>query len=514
MKKEFFIILCFAILFCLPLFLKISTTFPRLDTDYDSNLPIYQLIISSIHQGHIPWKVPVTQRGFSLLGDPLNSFLNPLFSFPLFLFGINAGLRVSIFLCCLTSGITMWCLLQKQKVSIIGRVWGSLLYMSAGAFIAPVAAGHIEKFLVYPFVPLLLLFILKPAFRFLDNLGCAAVIAATVYSGDLYSTWFFLLLFACSRIYYSFKEKRKEQVITSLLVVSFFFLFASLKLYPFLQDVFPIMKRYSTINPFQGSIHFFLFPLPFIIPWQVNFYDRPFFQKHLGFSFNWYEYYAFLTPFPLLFLLKIKKVWGKKEVKLVVLLLFIGSLYISAKYSYSPFHWIISTFGSNTMFRVPQRIVMPLTSVVVLLFVWCFEVWQKQKQHKNLVLSLAFLSIIWTFCVGQQVFATTFPSHSNPQLLLIKELRQKDKRNFAVASFAMGTQLFLIQQQIPLLNYYYGWIPTTEQTFLSPSGTVPDFSLLSQGHPSYVITNQPVNLAKYGYSLFLKNNTITIWKRL
>lgn len=515
-KRILLVIILYALLFCLPVFLHINLTFPNLLSDYDSNLPIYTYIVSFIWQFHaIPHSIPVVASGIPFWGDPLNSFLNPLFSLPLLIWGINGGLRVSVLFCVIFSGISMLYLLKEWKMGSFLRVTGALLYMSAGTFIAQVSAGHIEKFLVYPFVPLLLLFSMTNVFSLRKTILVAGVITATVYSGDLYNTWFFLLFFFCIRLFYLVKEKKIADFLLSILVVPLFLLFSLLKLYPFLTETLPMMKRFFPIHPTQGSIHAFLLPLQFLVPFQVNFYDRPFFQRHLGFYFNWYEYYAFITPFPFLFLGKIKPLLRDIRVQALLFLLTIGSLYLSLAYIYSPFFYFVKILGDFAYFRVPQRIILPLTSVVIALLLLCAQEWIKEKRIRVAARWIMIGSIVWTTLVGWKTLTDTFRINNYSQKDLIA--RMPFEKETTVATFALPSQLFLVQRGFGVSNYYYGWVPKNTETYVreEKNNVVINFSKLVGKNPTYIVVSNTYkkDLSTYGYTLYGKNDTISIWKK-
>ena len=74
----------------------------------------------------------------------------------------------------------MFYLLRTFSVDKKLSMWGAFLYMSGGAFFAAVASGHIEKFLVYPFVPLLLQFSLRKEFRWRTVVTLGLIFSATI----------------------------------------------------------------------------------------------------------------------------------------------------------------------------------------------------------------------------------------------------------------------------------------------------------------------------------------------
>lgn len=513
MKRITVYIFLWTLILCAPMIIAAQNTFPRLDSDYDSNLPVYQYMVNYVYMHKsLPTEIPLISSGISVWGDPLNSFFNPVLSLPLLLFGINIGIRLSIVLSCFLSGIFMYVLLKKFVASKWISLWGSFLYMSGGAFFARVAAGHIEKFLIYPFVPLLLYFSFNKNLSLKSIVLLGFVFSATIYSGDMYAAWFFFLIFTTIRTYYFFSGSRIRQIFYFILPLTAFLFLSLPKLLPFYLTVLPHMQRYNIIDPFLGSLHFFLFPLPFIMPFGVWFWDRPFFQRNLGFYFNWTEYFAFLSPVPFIFLVTIKKTFFQETVKILLLVLLMGILYFSLAYPYSPFFWLFHATFLSDFIRVPQRIVLPMTAAVVILLTVCVESWFKTTKKRKLSIALLLISLIWTLGVDWNIQLQTFTNQNYQQKQLIQEFAKTYKTGIAVVDFVPETQYFLIQNNIKIENYYYGWIPTGTITYNDGGSWA--YGQLTVEKPVYVISKPEIPLTFYGYKNILKNSTIAVWERI
>src|SRR6266702_1934902 len=339
-NNYFFLLIIITLLLVMPMLLMLHGLFPRLDTDYDSNLPIYYFLTDYIRAHHtLPFSIPYVGTGISVLGDPLSAVLNPLFMLPLLLFGIEGGLKIVFLLLFLLSAITMWIFLSSLSLQKEIRLWGSLLYTFSGAFVARIAAGHIEKFLSYPLIPLFFLLAIKEDVTLVRCIGLAGIFTVILFSGDWCRGWVGSMFLVVVETYYFFTltHRRTQRVLVFVLTYAFFIILSSPKLIPYLLFVRPHYARYYSIDPFLGSVHFFLEPLAFIMPFQAAFYDRPFLQRHVGFHYNWYEYYAFISPLPLLFLVKLKHLLSDQRVRLFLLLIFVSSLYLALKYTYSPY---------------------------------------------------------------------------------------------------------------------------------------------------------------------------------
>ena len=506
MKKYILILFSWSIVLCLPMIINAGNTFPRLDSDYDSNLSIYQYIVSFIWRYHsFPWQIPILNGGISVLGDPLNGFLNPLLGISLIALGINYGVRLSILLTCFASGLSMFCLLICMRVKKIISLWSALLYMSGGAFVAAVASGHIEKYLVYPLVPLVLLFGIHQKLNKKHIVGLGFVFAGAVYSGDLYAVWFFFLLHIAIRAFYLFRTKTLLQLYYFLFPLLIFVFLASPKLYFFSRDVLPIMQRFSSINPYKGSLHFFLFPLPFIMPLGVWFWDRPFFQKHLVFYFNWYEYFAFITPLPFIFLLALKKVWKKEEIKISVVLLFVGMFYFSLAYPYSPFFWLFHLTPLAAFIRVPQRIVLPMTSVLIFLLAMCLQTWIDKKILSKTTVGLLVLTLVWTLFVDWNIISKTFVKIPQEEISFAQKVAFYNPSRAPVTNLSAASQYLLVKNSMPIANFYYGWVPKT--TLFSKTN---EANLSGQ-----IIVLSPKNmlLETKGYKAVYRDSKNIIWQK-
>jgi len=277
----------------------------------------------------------------------------------------------------------------------------------------------------------------------------------------------------------------------------FFFLFSSPKLYFVIHDALPVFERTFKSNPQEGSIHIWWTILPFIIPFKVSFYDRPFFQNTIGFFFNWYEYYAFLSPVPfLLFIPVIKKM--KKDPVFFFLFSFFctGLLYISLAYPYSPFYWLFEFIPQLSILRVPQRMYLPLSSVIILLFCLAAQNWK----NKTILYIILLSSLTWTGIASLDALKFGFEQPRTKEQALVKWLRNYDKGKYFVYDALCCNQRFLVEERIPILNFYAGWIP---------KGT-PSFSKTYL--PTYVLSKHTDDFSLYGYEKIYQTDAGSIWK--
>lgn len=518
MRKEIFIIIAAGLLFILPvLFLTGNLSF-RLDTDYDMALPFLHFLVDYIRANFsLPARNPYIETGIPVIGDPQSLVFYPFAMIPILIFGADLGLRFMIAFSILFSGISMWVFLSKLKIGSRIRIWGAITYQISGPLIAAIAAGHIGKILSFPFFPLFLALVIDKKIKKINIVLFAVILTLVFFIGDFYAFWFLGLIFVsavCFRIIQD-KKQLKHFLFSGLSILILFLILSSVKLFPFLKDVKPDMDRFFFVNPFEGSIHFFLSPLAFLLPFQVEFYDRPFFQRLLGFHFNWYEYYAFITPLPFIFLFKIKNVLRNEHVRFFIFFIFIGILYVSVKYYYSPFHWIYNFITPIQSFRVPQRIFTPMTAVLIALLAICADYWLRKtkiNREKIFIFGIFAVSIVWLFFVGQQTIYKTFEKPRIDEKSLAGKLRQKDKGNFYAVSFTCCMQTFLVEQKIPVLNFYYGWRPKNAPNFINKEGNGYNYEMLKKIRPSYIIAGKGSEFSKYSYYKFIENNKLEVWK--
>lgn len=401
----------------------------RADSDYDSNLPIVAYVVDTIRNEHrFPFWNPYVSTGISVLGDPLSAVTYLPYLLPMLLIGVSQGLWVVIWFHNLLAGFFMWMLLRLLKINTGSAVWGALLYMGAGAFAARVASGHIEKMLSYPWYPLLLMLLLKKKQSTKTAGAIGAVMGVVFLTGDVYGLLFMMIFYGVIGVISptSSRWAGLRGVKGIGVAMAAFVVVGAVKLVPFLWEVATVMSRYSSFDAARGSIPVWLVWLPFVMPAGVSFYDRPILQRLFGFWYNWYEYYAFIG-LPMVFLLWVPRIIKRRETQLLLIFLAVGLAFVARGHVSSPFFGLAPLFES---IRAPQRMIVPLTSVVVALIVLCAQEWMKPKH------ALLWGMLISTFIVsGYQMTHAFEPPRT------------------------CCTQLHLIRDKVPMIHYYYGWIP-------------------------------------------------------
>ncbi len=507
----------FILLMYVPTWILTRGQYFRLDTDYDALLPLYYFLVDFVrHHGAIPTWNPYIGTGIPVLGDPLSAVANPILTGGILLFGVETGVRLTIGIIFFLAALSMWWFLSRLHIRGWLRVWGSLLFASAGNMIAYIRAGHIPELLVYPAVPMLLYYVTKKTLLWKDSIVFSLLLAYVWYSGYTYMLWFVLIFLTVSWLYYSLSRPAFQSLVALVRftgVAVLFVVFSWPKTYEYINDVGPNLERVFTIDPYAGSIHSIWFPLGWVMPLQAMFYDRPFFQRMFGFYYNWYEYYAFITPFPFFFLVSLRSLLKKPIIQLFLVLLVSSALYIALRFSYSPFYWIYHLVPFARTFRVPQRIYEPSVAVIIALLVLCAKVWfsSRTPQRKKLGLIVCIASLVGTSMTTQYSLLATFESPRTEAQLVAKKLRAADSGVFFVATFAC-CQTFLVQEDVPIINYYYGWRQKQSPNFIRSDNSGSNYDLLYSVRPTYVIASKDSDFTEYGYARFQSYQTVVVWK--
>ena len=556
-KRDIFFIVLFSLFFLLSTgYFRLNNLTFRMDSDYDMLFSYYSYV-STFVQSHlmIPRIHHLAGLRLPLAGDPGISFYNPFFLIPIALFGMIPGTYVILFLMYLLSGLSMWWFLKSFAIDRTIRLWGSLLYLSSGALSARFAAGHVIFFLTYPFWPLVFsaLTNMHQDFQGVNNNSLPFVrgglgrgrsrytlsallgflTACFFLSGDIYGVWFIAIFYATTLLYlltFSNPETRVpklELIKNAGITTAFFLLVSSPKLYFLVKDALPVFDRTFTGNPAESSIHLWWTLLPFIIPFKVSFYDRPFFQHTLGFYFNWYEYYAFLSPLPFLFFIPLVHSHNHSTpfssltshssfyVKLLLLYIFVGLFYIALAFPYSPFYWLFNWIPQLHIFRVPQRMYLPLSSLLIALFALAAQRWKQhylQPSIRILFHIILWGSVLWTVVTSIDALRLAFETPRLEEKTTIAWLKHEDTSSYFVANFLCCNQTFLIEAGIPVINFYSGWTPKGTPVFTDTTGEHLDLQKLQTTRPRYILSPPTMDLTPYTYKKIYEKGNQTIWK--
>lgn len=143
--------------------------FPFRGNDLLTNLAQPTFFVNSLKTGIFPAINPYLGYGLPLWLDPLNMVWNPLVFSTLYLLNTHTAIVAMYMLVLWTSGCTMYVVARKAECRTPLAIAIALNYMSTGYLCGAIYAGHLEKILVWPVMPVILLAIFKLAnYRFLD----------------------------------------------------------------------------------------------------------------------------------------------------------------------------------------------------------------------------------------------------------------------------------------------------------------------------------------------------------
>ncbi len=135
--------------------------FPFRGNDLLTNLAQPTFFINSIKAGIFPAINPYLGYGLPLWLDPLNMVWNPLVFSALHVLNTHTAIVTMYMIVLWTSGCAMYVVARKAECRTIFAIPIALNYMSTGYLCGAIYTGHLEKILVWPVMPLVLLIIFK-----------------------------------------------------------------------------------------------------------------------------------------------------------------------------------------------------------------------------------------------------------------------------------------------------------------------------------------------------------------
>ncbi|OGG03757.1 hypothetical protein A2Z33_04690 [Candidatus Gottesmanbacteria bacterium RBG_16_52_11] len=487
-------------------------------SDFYAMIPVYSFAADFI-RSH--WSIPVwnpyTGTGMPVIGDPLSGVLNPFLMIPVILFGTAIGLRLVLAEVILLSGFAMWQLLKGMRITGWPRVWGSMLYASSGVVVGRIASGQLEQIFAFPTIPILILAAIQIRLSARQIAAASAALAFMLYAGAVYHVWHGLIIFGAARFYVFLTEPRERgrTAASFLLVIGGFIALGSVKLYDFMIRTLPLFVR-TIPDSRLGSLHFPFSLIPFLVPWRVSFYQREPFISFFNFHYFWHEYFAYISPFPFLLAGACIPLLRKRTVRIMLFLIFVAVLYIANGYPYSPFYWLAELVPQVMVFRTPMRMYMPLTVLVVAFLGVCarriFSPGMPRK-IKSGAAGIMLLSLISVMPVAYNTFRRSFEPANSEYREVARELRSRDGGDYYVATLMCCIQGYMVEEGIPVINYYYGWTPKGSALLSMPDGTSINREELERTRPKYVVTLSTMkDMSAYRYGLFFRRGTTIVWK--
>lgn len=486
----------------------------KLENDYDSNLPIYSYIFKQIWENHlIPLSNPLIGHGFPVLGDPLSAFLNPLAFISFLLGGAQIGMKIIVFSSILLSACTMYFVLKKMKYTAFIRTWGALMFAFSGALVSRISAGHLEKILSYPLLPIVFWIIIKEKWSFMHSLLLGFIFSIIFLSGDIYSLYLLIILLIPVKLYFFILNPKEQflQIRQIIFAVTIFLLLSAIKIVNFIIYVKPHMLRYFYIDPSAGSIPPHYAWLPYIIPFNTMYSEASFLNKLFKLDYNWHEYYVFIGLVPLLLLIVALTKKIKNNIPFLIIIL-TGFLYVGLNFEISPFYWLNKINPLYDNFRVPSRMLFVMTPALLLLAAGGAAFLLKKARLKYITIFLLFINLIVNIYFFSTIFLSSFEKPKIENKILLQKLKSADKSRFDVAVFTCCYQLFLIENNIRIINYYYGWrMKEGHPNYLTHDAKYFDITQLWGIRPKYLITGRNSQFKTYDYTLFMENKNTYIW---
>ncbi|HEY9245388.1 MAG TPA: hypothetical protein VIO11_00930 [Candidatus Methanoperedens sp.] len=109
---------------------------------------------SILKYGQFPLWNDLGFLGFPQYASPLTSFYYPVSTIVYFLFGGLEGVKILIPLHMFLSGVGFWIFSSLLTSKKAPRLYGSLLFMISGSLAARIYAGHIQMFMMLPYIPI------------------------------------------------------------------------------------------------------------------------------------------------------------------------------------------------------------------------------------------------------------------------------------------------------------------------------------------------------------------------
>lgn len=420
----------------------------------------YVYLKESIIKYHtFPQWNPFMGQGLPIVNDPLNNFLNPFIFLLFMILPFIIAVKTFIILCIFFSGIFFYILSRYFKIGSLFSLLASATYMSSGFLAARIIAGHFEWILAYSIIPLLYYALI----RLFDKKNIfwsgtiSMIITIFIFSGNLYVAYYSLLVMLFCSIYFLIQSSRKRNnkkesfkiikyLISSVILIPFF---SAAKVLPMLEISQDLIRNY---NPFLGSQNIFSIIYNFFIPSNVLFKNLGL-ENYVASPYLWWESFAYIGPFILIgmviFLAYIKKI-KNQYIYLLLYLSLLLTLYSFLDNILNPFYWFIKEIPALETFRVPSRIFIMLTPLVLLIstlgFYYFFER-TKKIYFKLLILVFLVLNLASTIFIFHNFYYTKiFPPINKNFYSLLDYLKLHDNSYYYVA------QSIFFQNQLPL--YY------------------------------------------------------------
>lgn len=428
--------------------------------DLDGN--VSQLVYVSktlIQKGHFAQWNPYINQGIPTIADPLNSYLNPIVLPLLYIFSPETAVRFMYVASIFLSGIIFLFVLRVLRIKQPIAYAFTLSYMACSYLSARIVAGHLEKVLSYPFIPLFLLSMLMMHSKNTKkwSLIGAISISLMLFSGDIYNTLYAVIITGILGLY-SLVIRRRAGAYFMLLIV--FLSLASVKILPLIELQNHIAK---TREPFEGSQNIVSIIYYVFLPIK-NVFVTLGFGEYLKTGFAWWEKTAFIGLVPIfgIMVVFVRRMWKREQVSRLILISIILMSFSAPAFMFNPLRYLIQAIPQLELFHVPSRSFGMLSAVFLLLG----AIGLNRLRWRNRFSQIT-LVVLMFFQIATVASLSVYISYNMrlPQRLYQNEYAsavhslQRSGDVFYIAQYITGNPLpqhTLVQQEQKILNSNYG----------------------------------------------------------
>ena len=321
----------------------------------------------------------VAWDGIPLLGHPNTQFFYPPLILPTWAFGTAAGVRIAYVGSLVLAGLGMYSLARMLGPRPALAAWVGLLYAFGGGFASRIHAGHLQKVLAMPYIPLVMATALMASrantlpgaifWAFLTGL----IHGFTFLAGEA-QILVFLLVAVPIIVGVSARNgqnlSNRNRIIYGLtawgaggLIAVGGKLLASLAI---------LSETIRNTDAFFGSQHLYWSIVHLTFPWS----------RYGVTQFGWWEYTQYIGIIPVILggvaLLIVLVLWRRghdflsdlicnREILAVLAVFVVGALWLADGFWYSPIRWLYEAVSPLQNNRVPSRGLMLATPAVLAL---------------------------------------------------------------------------------------------------------------------------------------------------
>ncbi len=362
-----------------------SDRFIPFGIDFDSNLsPIVNMLKSNFSLWDDSWWL-----GFPDYAGPLSNIFYPISTFVFVVFGVVFGLKLLIFIHILLSGIGFYLFSQYLTKNNFARLYGSIIYMLCGSLAIKIVAGHLEKLLIFPWIPLTLYFF----YKYIDNRQPRYIIFSSIsasmfiLAGDLYGMLFFSFLFLAFFLVKIVSSKDKELIYSFLKIITLTLLISSIRLVPlfFIKNFLP-----RSVDVFQGLEN-------------ILFVFSRFYGTSTETSYGVWESYSFIGILPFILSI-IGSIFHKSKEKYYLFLSIIIALFW-VQGNVPSLAKAVHSLPFIDIFRVPTRIYIFLTFYLIALSTLGFDIIISKSKKLNSKWAIFIISCIILFIASYNLYS-------------------------------------------------------------------------------------------------------------